>query len=213
MTRVLVTYVTNAGSTAEVAEFVGRELGKHDPLGLKVDVLSVKSVMDIDAYDAVVIGGPMALGWHREAQKFLRDNQPALQRIPVACFLTALSLTVTPESGLDSVPVFVDPSLGKPARHVGTLSLHERFTTISSYLGPVLKQAPGVAPVSVAFFAGKLDYGKLNLLSRLFVRVVVGASAGDLRNWDAIRAWTSELRSRLLRDEQRALGSGSPSRR
>jgi menaquinone-dependent protoporphyrinogen oxidase len=212
MTRVLVTYVTNAGSTAEVAEFVGRELSQSGQAGLKVDVLPVKRVRDVGIYDSVVVGGPMTIGWHREAQRFLQDNQPTLQRIPVALFLTALSLTVTPESGLESVPVFADPSLAKPARHAGKLSLHESFTTVRSYLVPVLKKAPSIAPVSVGFFAGKLDYGKLSLLRRLFVRVVIGATAGDFRNWDAIEGWTFELRPRLLKAEQPVVGSGSSSR-
>jgi menaquinone-dependent protoporphyrinogen IX oxidase len=202
----------NAGSTAEVAEFVGRELGQSGQAGLKVDVLPVKGLRDLGVYDAVVVGGPMTVGWHREARKFLRDNQSTLRRVPVALFLTALSLTVAPESGLDSVPVFVDPSLAKPARHAAKLSFHEGFTTVRSYLDPVLKQAPSIVPVSVAFFAGKLDYGKLNLLKRLFVRVVIGGTAGDRRNWDAIRAWTSELRPRLLKAERIALGSSSSSR-
>ena len=202
MTRVLVAYVTNAGSTAEVAEFVGRELGQAVQAAPKIDVLPLKSVRDLGIYCAVVMGGPMTIGWHREAQRFLQDNQPTLRRVPVACFLTALSLTTTPESGIGSVPVFIDPSLAKPARHAGRLSFHERFTTVRSYLDPVLRKAPAIAPVGVAFFAGKLDYGKLNLLQRLFVRVVIGARAGDFRNWEAIRTWTAQVSPWLLKAEQ-----------
>jgi menaquinone-dependent protoporphyrinogen oxidase len=201
MTRVLVACVTNAGSTAEVAEFIGNELGRA---GLDVDVVPVKGLKEVGAYDAVVVGGPMAIGWDREAVKFLRANERTLRKVPVALFLTALSLTVTPESDLDSVPVFLDPSLAKPARRPGKLSFHEGFTTVRSYLDPVLKEVPSIAPVSVAFLAGKLDYGRLNPLKRLFVRVVIGGKAGDYRNWDAIRAWTSELCPHLLKAEQPA---------
>lgn len=205
MKKILVAYVTNAGSTAEVAQLVGGELGRSDPDGLEVDVLPVKSVRDPGSYDAVIVGGPMAIGWDREARKFLRDNQRALRQVPVALFLTALSLTVTPETGVDSVPVFVDPSLARPPHHAGKLSLHEGFTTVRYYLGPVLKGAPSIAPIGVGFFGGKLDYGRLSLPKRLFVRFVIRASEGDFRNWEAIRAWTSELRPRLLRAERPVL--------
>jgi menaquinone-dependent protoporphyrinogen oxidase len=199
MERVLVAYVTNAGSTAEVAELIGRELGQSGPDGPAVDVLPIKRVRSLELYDAVVVGGPMTIGWHREAQRFLKDNERALQRVPVALFLTALSLTVTPESAVGSVPVFVDPSLAKPPRRSGRLSLHEGFTTVRHYLEPVLKKAPSVVPVSIAFFGGKLDYARLSLPKRLFVQVVIRGKAGDFRDWEAIRAWTSELRPRLLK--------------
>ncbi len=205
MTRVLVAYVSNAGSTAEVAEFVGRELSQDDRDELTVDVLPTSGARALDAYDAVVLGGPMSIGWDRQAMKFLRDNQQALRRVPVALFLTALSLTVTPESGVDSVPVFLDPLLAKPPHRAGKLSLHEGFTTVRYYLDPVLKSVPSVVPASVAFFGGKLDYARLSLPKRLFVRFVIRAEAGDFRNWEAIRAWTSELRPRLLKAEQPVL--------
>jgi menaquinone-dependent protoporphyrinogen IX oxidase len=68
---------------------------------------------------------------------------------------------------------------------------------VKNYLAPPLRKAPQVKPVSVGFFAGKLDYGKLNLLARLFVRFVVGGQPGDYRNWDGIRGWATELRQML----------------
>ncbi len=205
MKRVLVAYVSNAGSTAEVAEFVGRELRQSGDAGLVVEVLPVRSVKGLGIYDAVIVGGPMTVGWDRAARRFLRDNQTALQRVPVALFLTALSLTVTPESGHGPVPLFLDPSLAKPPRHAGRVSLHEGFTTIRYYLDPVLRSAPTIEPVGVAFFGGSLDYGTLNVLKRLFVQAVIRAKAGDFRNWEAIRAWTSEVRPRLLAAEQPVL--------
>jgi menaquinone-dependent protoporphyrinogen IX oxidase len=90
--------------------------------------------------------------------------------------------------------VFADPSLAKPPKNAAKLSFKEAHTTTGSYLAPVLKAAPGLKPVSVGFLAGTLDYGRLDLLTRLYVRVLFGTPAGDYRNWEAIRAWAASLR-------------------
>lgn len=77
------------------------------------------------------------------------------------------------------------------------LSRKEKFTSVANYLKPVLEKAPQVKPVSVGFFAGKLDYGCLNLFQKLFVRIIIRAKEGDYRNWEAIRDWAKSLRSEL----------------
>jgi menaquinone-dependent protoporphyrinogen oxidase len=189
MKQILIAYATKSGSTAEVAGAIGRELTQD---GARVDVRSIKDVGDIGSYDAVIVGGPMIMGWHREAVQFMQKNQSTLSQVPVACFLTALSLTEA-ETGFDSIPVYQDPSLAKPPKNAGKPSFKERYATVASYLRPVLDKAPQVKPVSAAFFAGKLDCSRLDLLSRLFVQVIIGAKPGDYRNWDAIRAWAASL--------------------
>jgi menaquinone-dependent protoporphyrinogen oxidase len=193
--RVLVAYATNAGSTAEVAEAIGEVLGQA---GAQVDVRRIKEVRDVGGYEAVVVGGPMILGWHREAQKFLKKHRQTLSQVPVAYFMTALRLTQLAGGELDALPIYQDPRLATPPQDPNKLSFKERFATVASYLRPALKKAPQVKPVSVAFLAGKLDYGKLNVLHMLFVMLVIGATPGDARNWDAIREWADGLRPALL---------------
>jgi menaquinone-dependent protoporphyrinogen IX oxidase len=73
------------------------------------------------------------------------------------------------------------------------LSFTEKLDTVASYLGPVLRKAPLVKPISVGFFAGKLDYNKLNIFQKLFVKFIFRAEVGDFRNWEAIRRWTMSL--------------------
>jgi menaquinone-dependent protoporphyrinogen oxidase len=190
--RVLVTYATNSGSTAEVAQAVGERLGQN---GTPVDVRPIKEVTDVGGYDGVVVGGPMILGWHREAVKFIQRHQEALSRVPVAYFMTALSLTADTESGAgpDGVPLYLDARLAKPPQNPDKLGFKERYSTVESYLGPALKKAPRVKPVSVAFFKGKLEYTSLNIFQSLFVMLVIGATPGDFRDWEAIRAWAETL--------------------
>lgn len=190
MQKVLVTYTTNAGSTREVAEAIAEELRKN---GTSVEVHSLEQVEDLSPYTAVVVGGPMILGWHRGAVKFLKQHQQALSRVPVAYFFTAMSLTRTGETQLDGVPLNFDPNLLKAPKNPARLSFRERYATVKRYLGPVLKQAPQIRPVSTAFFAGKVDYTRLKPLQMLFVMLIIGAQPGDRRNWLAIRGWADSL--------------------
>jgi hypothetical protein len=118
----------------------------------------------------------------------------------VAYFFTSLHLTQTAQTQVDSVPVYLDPVLAMPPRRAGRLSFTERYATVEHYLAPVLQKAPLVKPVSVGFFAGKLDYRTLTLPKRLFARIVI-RKPGDFRNWPAIRAWAAEIRPLLLAEE------------
>lgn len=139
----------------------------------------------------------MILGWHPDAVNFLQKHQKTLSRLPVACFMTALSLTKMPETHHNGFPVFQDPALAKSPKRADRMNFKERYSAVASYLKPVAEKAPQVKPVSVAFFAGKLDFGVLNLFDRLFVQLLVGAKSGDVRNWDAIRTWTEGVRPAL----------------
>jgi menaquinone-dependent protoporphyrinogen IX oxidase len=169
---------------------VAAELGKR---GAAVEVRSLEAVADLDSYQAVVLGAPMILGWHRAAQNFLKKHRQALSRLPVAYFFTALSLTDLGETSLDGVPLAIDPDLAKQPQNPARLNFRERYATVGRYLGAVLRAVPQVRPVSAAFFGGKLDYGRLKPLQMLFVMLVIQAQPGDRRNWPAIQSWAASL--------------------
>ncbi len=195
MKHILVAYSTNAGSTAEVAEAVGRGLEGPEAA---VEVKRIEEVRDLGGYAAVVLGGPMIVGWHRRAARFLRARARELARVPVAFFFTAMRVTRSAGEQAQGFPVLLDPRLlAEPARP-GRLSYKERQTTIGSYLRPVRAALAEVRPVSAAFFAGKLDYGKLNFLHMLFVMLIIGATPGDSRNWELIGSWARDIRKELL---------------
>ena len=195
MTKVLVTYTTKYGSTTEVAEAVGKEF---QATGAAVDVRPLSEAGDLASYDAVVVGGPMIVGWHREAVRFLKDNRQILSDKPVALFMTAMALTKTADDKVGETPIFQDPVVAKTPKNPGRLSIHEGFSTPAKHVGPVLKRVPEVKPVAAGLFGGKLDYSKLNPLALLFVKVVVRAKEGDTRNWEAIRAWAKSVAPLLI---------------
>ena len=193
-TKILIACTTNAGSTLEVAEAVAGELSQAGPIA---ETRRIEEVESLDGYSAVVVGGPMILGWHRGAVDFLKRHREALSQIPVAYFFTAMSLTKTGEPTLNGVPVTVDPRLAKEPKSPSRLSMREQYATVAHYLGAVLRAVPQVKPVSVGIFGGKLDYSKLKLPQMLFVMLIVQAQPGDRRNWPVIRAWAAGLAKQL----------------
>jgi menaquinone-dependent protoporphyrinogen oxidase len=190
MKRILVAYATNSGTTAEVAKAIGEELQKS---GSQVDVLPLEKVGSLEAYQAVVLGAPMILGWPRRALYFLKKNRTALRHLPLAVFVTCMSLTRTGETSLDGVPVYVDDQLAKAPQALGRLTFKERYARVNKYLRPVLKAAAPVKPVSAAFLGGRLDIYRLKWFQALFVMLVIQARPGEHRNWEAIRAWANGL--------------------
>jgi menaquinone-dependent protoporphyrinogen oxidase len=190
MKRILVAYTTFSGSTAEVAQAIGEEIAKS---GLQVEVLPAAGVKSLEGYDGVVVGGPMIMGWHRPAQGFLKKHREALRGVPLAVFVTAMSLTKTADTSVDGVPVYLDARLPRPPETPGRLSLRERYARLPNYLRPILAAARPAKPVSIGLFGGNLEYGSLKWWAVLFVMVIIQAPAGERRNWSAIRSWASGL--------------------
>ncbi len=198
MKRILVTYATMAGSTAEVAQAVGEEIAKS---GFQVDVLPLSQVEGLEAFDGVVIGGPMIMGWHRAALRFLRQHRKALQQMPWAAFVMAMSLTQTGEMSLGNMRVTVDDKLPRPPQKEGRLNFRERYARLANYLRPVLLAARPAKPASIGVFGGRLEYGRLKWWAVLFVMMIIQAPPGERRNWPAIRAWAADLPALFEADE------------
>jgi menaquinone-dependent protoporphyrinogen oxidase len=190
MAKILVAYATMSGTTGEVAQAVAEEVAKG---GLQVEVFPLSQVKALDPYAAVVIGAPMIMGWHRAALGFLKKHRRAFQRLPLAVFATAMSLTDTGETVVDGIPVFVDQELPRPPEKEGNLNFRERYARLSSYIRPILQAAHPARPASIAVFGGRLDYGRLKWWAVLFAMLIVRAPAGERRNWPAIRSWAAGL--------------------
>ncbi len=168
--RILVTYASQAGSTAGVAEAIAKSLAAA---GSTVDLRPVKEVTDLSAYQAVVIGSAVHSGkWMPEATAFVRRNQARLRQMPTAIFQVCMMLASSNEQYRSMVPTWLDP-------------LREELRPVSagSFSGAIL-----------------LDhYPKLTdkLGLKIFL-ATVKIKEGDYRDWDAVQSWSEHLRPLLM---------------
>ncbi len=99
--RVLVTYGTKMGSTAEIAEEIGRTLREE---GLEVEVREASRAAGSDGYDGVVVGSAVYMArWRPEVVRFLKREKAYLASRPVWLFHDG-PLDREPEHQLQPLP-------------------------------------------------------------------------------------------------------------
>lgn len=143
--------------------------------GLAVDLKLLREVRTLAGYDAVVIGAPLFMfHWHKDAMRFLSRHREALTERPAAVFALG--------------PVH-DPHDEK------------EWQDSRSQLDRELAKFPWLKPISLEIFGGKYDPAKLGFPLKMFAG---DAPASDIRDWEAIRAWASDLAAKLQRDSSSA---------
>ncbi len=91
--KILITYASRAGSTAEIAEAIGRTLSEN---GTQVQVLPMQDVNDLSAYRAVIAGSAMRSSkWLPEAMQFITTHRAVLSQKPVATFTVCITLAMS----------------------------------------------------------------------------------------------------------------------
>lgn len=86
--RILVAYATQKGSTAEIAQAIGKEL---QSLGHSVDVREMRTVRSLEGYEMVIIGAPVYVGKIIEMGKFVGRYRDGLATRMVAAFAVGLA--------------------------------------------------------------------------------------------------------------------------
>lgn len=163
--KILVTYASRNGSTAGVAEAIGRTLTES---GAEVDVRPMKEVTDLTPYSAVVAGSAIQRGqWLPEAMTFMHAHRAALSRKPFAAFMVCMTMSIQNEYYRTGVQDWLEPV----RRLVRPVS--EGF-----FAGALdISQVPSLA-----------DRIKFRISIALGVW-----TEGDHRDWKAIRAWAQAL--------------------
>lgn len=167
--KILVTYASQGGSTAGVAEAIGRTLAEN---GAAVDVLPAREVRDLSQYSAVVVGSAVHSGkWMPEMTAFLERNQSSLRRMPSAAFQVCMMLATG------------NAQYQRMAQ--------DWFAPLHAYLRPA-------AEASFAGALWPERYPRLTdkLGLRIFL-AAIKLKAGDYRNWDEIQAWGRQIRPAL----------------
>lgn len=165
--KVLVTYASRAGSTAEVAQVIGKTLAED---GADVDVLSMHDVNDLSPYQAVVAGSAIrGAQWLPEAVQFIRIHRSTLAQKKFAMFTVCITMAmINAENYRAGVMSWI-----APVRAIVTPLSEGLFAGMLDF---------SKLPVN-------LDTLKLRFT------VAVGVfPRGDHRDWNAIRVWAESLK-------------------
>jgi len=164
--KILVTYASRTGSTAEVAEAIARTLTEG---GAQVEVLPMQEVKDLTPYEAVIAGSAIRKSkWLPEAVQFVRAHQSTLMHKSFAMFTVCITLAMgNGEQYRSAVQGWVAP--------------------IRSLVRPL---SEGLFAGMLDF--SKLPFSWDTLLFRASVALGI-FPRGDHRDWNAIRAWAESL--------------------
>lgn len=170
--RILVTYASRSGSTAEIAEAIGNRLAHS---GLLVDVLPMQEVQDLTFYRAVVAGSAIrASKWLPEAMQFLETHRSVLAQKPFATFTVCITLAMS--------------------------NTWQYRQAVAGWIQPVRAQvnpvSEGLFPGRLDFskLPANLDTLKLRLVTALGI-----FPKDDRRDWQAVGEWAGSLPSLLVR--------------
>jgi len=170
--KILIVYASRCGSTGGVADAIAQAFHEH---GAEVDVKLIHDTYDVVGYNAVVVGAPIYMSKSMpEAKDFIAKHRTELGRLRTAYFLTCMTLA---KSHTD-----------------------EQVNEVKGELEKVIKAVPEVSPVALGCFAGALDFDKMALAMQLLYKAGSGGgvTAGDFRDFLAIRRWASQLYPTLV---------------
>jgi len=169
--KILVTYASRTGSTAEIAEAIGKTLAQN---GTQVDLRPMQDVKDLSAYSAVVVGSAIRKSeWLPEAMKFIQDHRAELERKRVATFTVCITLAMS--------------------------NSDQYRQAVAGWIAPVRVQVKPVSEGLFAgrLDFTKLPSSFDTLKFRLAVALGIFPK-DDRRDWTAIRAWAESLYPLLL---------------
>lgn len=105
--KLLVAFASRYGSTAEIAQAIGRILAEQ---GRIVDVSPIASIDTLDPYCGIVLGSPIyATRWLPEAVEFVNRFKTPLTALPVACFTVCMALRDDTEKSRKLVANWMKP--------------------------------------------------------------------------------------------------------
>ncbi|MFC4406562.1 flavodoxin domain-containing protein [Haloarchaeobius iranensis] len=179
MAHFLVIYGTGEGQTAKVAD-AGTRSRRSTSRRYPAD-------LDVPAYDAVIVGGSIHVGTHRDAVVgFARDHRDALAARPSAFFQVCLS------SASDDAA---------------------RRAEATGYIDAFVEQT-GWQLDAVASFAGALRFSEYGFLKRLVMKQIAAEATGDTdtsrdyeyTDWAAVDPFAVEFARSV--DDDRCPGAG-----
>ena len=175
MARILVTYGTKYGSTAEIATRVRQRL---TAVGFDTDVLHANYGIDVAKYDALVVGSPMYAGtWLPDPSLLLVVNKEHVEKLPIALFSVGM----------------ID------LKHPGKLGEEHDAWVQKAFVDEGIE----LNVVAKGVFNGSYSLGNLPWWMRCIESILRITPRGDHRDWQLIEQWADEaaeaMRSVLAR--------------
>jgi len=167
-TRIAVIYATAQGSTRDIAEFIAADLTDR---GAAVELSDFEHAPDLSRFDGIILGSAV----HNRAllpavAVFIRTHREELRKSDVWMFSVGLG-----------------PALRGPiGRRIGA--------TVPKKIAALCET---VSPWDYRPFAGHYERVGVSLHARLLYRLMGGGRYGDLRDWHAIRTWSTMIAQSL----------------
>lgn len=109
--RILVTYASKAGSTAEVAGRIAKTLSDQN---LPVDLQPVNKVIDLTPYHSIILGSAVRAGnLLSEVKAFVDKHEGELHQKFFGMFLVCLTMKDETEENCNTVSAYLDPIRSK----------------------------------------------------------------------------------------------------
>jgi menaquinone-dependent protoporphyrinogen oxidase len=173
MSNVCIVYATREGQTEKIAKCIATTLAADGHVPELFNVERSRGPLDLERFDAVIVGAPLHGGYPRSIVRFVREHRSFLERVPSAFFSVGLAIASRTSDG-----------------RAQTLRLVEK-----------LVRRTGWRPARVELFAGALLYTKYNFLVRFVMRRITAKEGGDTdtsrdyeyTDWSAVARFAREF--------------------
>jgi menaquinone-dependent protoporphyrinogen oxidase len=136
--KALVTYATMTGSTAEVAEIIGKTIREK---GYQVDVTKAGDVKTLEGYDFIIAGTGIRAGkTFKPFDMFIQKHGEYMKQKPNALFVVCLTMKEDTCQNRDSVIKYIDKQMSVNPLDVGTFAGVMDFKKIGFLLAAIIKK-------------------------------------------------------------------------
>ena len=174
MANVLVVYSSHDGQTRKIAERITTVLRVRRHVVELLDAARLPRNLDLTRFQAVLVGSPLhAQGYLRPVVRFVRENRPALERLPTLFFSVGLAVISKTSDG-----------------RAQTMDVVNKFIAET-----------GWRPRRIELVAGALPYTKYNFLVRYVMKRISAKEGGDTdtsrdyeyTDWNAVDRFAVEF--------------------
>jgi menaquinone-dependent protoporphyrinogen oxidase len=162
--KILVAYDTEHGATSTIADAIGKVLCEK---GFQVELALARKVKDVSAYDAIIIGTPIYYGSGLPGfMNFLKKYEQSIAAKPHVLFVNCTYLKEDTEEIRNKV--------------------------MELWVNPILAKYPGIKPLDIGLFGGKILFEELYPLEFILMKLMKYTD-GDFRDYDKIGAWAESM--------------------